>query len=91
MGLFLLRFWPVLIPLVVYIVWMIRVRNHARRAGEKPPHFGEGPWFWAIVVSLGIGVVMFVVLGLSHEGNQGAYVPPHMEGGRIVPGEVRAP
>lgn len=88
MGLFLLRLWPVLIPLFVYLVWMRRVRNKARAAGGPIPHFGQGPWFWALVASLTIGILLFLSFGLSHERNTGAYVPPHMENGKIIPGEV---
>lgn len=91
MGLFLLRFWPVLIPLLIYIVWMFSVRRRAKKMGEKPPHFRDGPLFWVVVSSLLIAVVMFVWIGLSHPQNRGDYVPPHMENGRIVPGAIEAP
>ncbi|MDX2074266.1 MAG: DUF6111 family protein [Alphaproteobacteria bacterium] len=91
MALFLLRFWPVLIPLLVYAVWMVAVRTKARKAGAPVPHFREGPWFWALVASLGVGVVLLLSFGLSHESVKGEYIPPHMENGRIVPGEVKTP
>jgi len=89
MGLFILRFWPVLIPLLVYVLWMINVRSRARKAGEPLPHFRDGPWFWAVVASLCLGIAIFLFLGLSHESNKGEYLPPHMENGKIVPGQVK--
>ena len=89
MGLFLLRFWPVLIPLLLYAAWMIVVRNKARKAGTPLPRFREGPWFWAVVIALGCGVVIFLSLGMSNEPVVGDYIPPHMENGAIIPGQVR--
>lgn len=88
MALFLFRFWPVLVPLLVYVVWMIRVRGKARKAGAPVPHFGQGPWFWAVVASLGVAVVIFFILGLSHPSQKGTYVPPRTQDGRIIPGHV---
>lgn len=91
MGIFLLRFWPVLLPFLVYIFWMMRVRRHARKAGEAVPDFREGPWFWAVVATLLVALLLFLILGLSHSANQGEYTPPHMENGHIIPGGVHAP
>ncbi len=91
MALFIFRFWPVFIPLFVYILWMISVRNKARKAGAPLPHFGQGPWFWTLVATLALAVCMFVFFGLSHESNSGEYIPPHMENGKVVSGEVKAP
>jgi len=91
MGLFILRFWPVLIPLLVYVIWMISVRNRAKKIGATLPRFRDGPWFWAVVASLLVAVVMFLWIGLNHPENRGDYVPPHMENGKLVPGKIGAP
>lgn len=89
MGLFFLRFWPVLIPLLVYAIWMRNMRARARKTGEPIPDFRDGPWFWALIASLSIAVIIFLFLGLGHEENRGTYVPPHMENGKIIPGEIK--
>lgn len=91
MALFLLRFWPIFIPLFVYILWMIFVRRKAKKSGAPVPHFGEGPKFWTLVASLALAIGMFLVFGFSHERNSGDYIPPHMENGKIISGEVREP
>jgi len=88
MALFLFRLWPVLIPLLVYVIWMIAVRRKARLKGEPLPHFREGPWFWAVVTSLAIGIVLFLSFGLSHEENKGTYIPPRTVDGKIIPGHI---
>ncbi len=89
MAIFLFRFWPVLLPLLVYGVWMMYVRRSALKRGDPAPHFREGPWFWAVVTSLVLGIVILLATGLSHGENKGDYVPPHMENGEIVPGRVQ--
>lgn len=90
MALFLLRFWPVLVPLIAYIAWMMSVRNKARKAGDPLPRFfKDGPWFWTLVCSLSIAIVIFIFFGLNIEGGKGEYIPPHMENGKIVPGQVQ--
>lgn len=90
MALFLMRFWPVLIPLLAYVIWMLRARRCARKAGCAMPHFfRDGPWFWTLVACLGLAVAMFMLFGLSNEGNKGEYVPPHLENGAVIPGTVQ--
>lgn len=89
MMLLLLRLWPVLIPLVIYSLWMFHKRGKARKVGaDLPRFFKDGPWFWAVVASLATGLVMLLVVGLSHDSSTGNYVPPYMEDGRIVPGRI---
>ena len=89
MALFILRFWPVFIPLLVYIIWMIRVRKVARKVGDPLPDFRDGPWFWALIATLCVAVIMFISLGLSKESVTGEYVPPHVEDGKMIPGKVQ--
>lgn len=89
MGLFLFRFWPVLIPLLVYVIWLKVVQRRAVKAGQTVPLFREGPWYWIVFATLMMGLFCFLVLGVSVEGNKGVYVPSHMDNGVMVPGSVR--
>ena len=88
MRLFILRFWPVLLPLLAYIWWMRVARRNAIKAGVTPPRFRDGPWFWAVVASLSIGVVIFLIMGLSNAPSAGNYIPPHMENGKVIEGHI---
>jgi len=88
MMLFLFRFWPVLIPLIVYWLWHRNAVRKAKKSGGPLPHFRDGPLYWAVLASLVTAVMCFLFLGLSHVGNSGKYEPPHMEGDRLVPGRV---
>jgi hypothetical protein len=88
MGLFLFRFWPVLVPLILYWVWQVVVRRRAVKAGKTPPRFSDGPWYWAVLASLLTALGCFLLIGATIENNKGRYVPPHMEDGKLVPGRV---
>ncbi len=89
MGLFLFRFWPVLIPLLVYVVWLRVVGKRAQKAGQAKPLFREGPWYWLVVATLAAAFGCFLFLGASIDGHKGTYVPPHMENGVMVPGVIK--
>ena len=87
-SLFLFRFWPVLIPVLVYWLWF---RTHVRKAlkeGKPAPLFRDGPWYWLVLASLLTAVACFVGLGASGESVKGRYIPPHLENGVMVPGRV---
>ena len=89
MALLFFRLWPIFIPLAIYWLWMLSQRRKARKAGsDMPRFFKDGPWYWAVVASLVIGVGLLVLLGLTHQGSKGEYIPPHMENGTIIPGYV---
>jgi hypothetical protein len=88
MSLFLFRFWPVLIPLLVYCLWHWRCVARAKKQGVAPPRFRDGPWYWAVMASLALGLFSFLFIGLSHAPEKGQYVPPQMKDGNIIPGHV---
>lgn len=88
MSLFLLRFWPVLLPLLVYLWWLQVVRRKAIKAGLPPLAFRDGPWFWVVVASLVVGVTLLMVMGLSNKRLTGNYIPPYVNNGKIIEGHV---
>ena len=88
MGLFLMRFWPVLIPLMVYFLWLYYVGRKATIEGRPILRFRDGPWYWLVLSTLLVGIGCMVLLGTSVEGHKGMYVPPHMQDGKLVPGQV---
>lgn len=84
---------PLLLPLVIYGVWITWARHRLRRKGENLPvlNFAEIPWLWlliagAVLVGLAIAVTFF---------DEGAapnavYVPPQLKDGKIAPGHFES-
>ena len=89
MALFLFRFYPVLVPLLLYLSWLYIVRRRALKNGGVLPRFRDGPIFWLLMASLVIAVLCFITLGFSIDGQKGNYQPPHMEGEKLVPSQVK--
>lgn len=46
-------------------------------------------WFWLALAGLLLVIGGFVIAGLFGEKHTGAYVPPHLENGKLVPGGFR--
>lgn len=89
LSLLLFRFWPVLVPLIVYWLWLKHVGRKATIAGQPVLKFRDGPWYWAVLASLLTAAACFVLLGVqATAGGKGEYVPPHMQNGELVPGHV---
>jgi hypothetical protein len=90
LRLLLFRFWPIWIPLIIYWLWWRWVGRKATIDGKSTMRFRDGPWYWAVISSLVIAVLCFVLFGeTAIQGGKGNYTPPHMENGALVPGKVR--
>ncbi len=76
MALFILRFWPALIPLIVYLVWHYYACRKAGKEGTPLPRFRDGPWYTAVITSLLIAAACLVYAGLTAEGEKEPYTPP---------------
>ncbi len=76
MALFLFRFYPVLLPLIIYYIWLLVARRRAKKVGEPLPRFRDGPVYWLVISSLLMAVLCFVVIAFSLDGKKGNYIPP---------------
>lgn len=86
---FLSELWPALLPVLVYVLWHWRRRNKARRSGENLPRWQDGPWFWALVVSIVLLIVLLMGIGISSAPNAGThYQPKRLEDGIVRPGRM---
>ncbi len=81
---------PLLLPLVVYGIWLALARRKARLAGAaEVPGWGNAPWTWLLVAGIGLVSVGLVTLALVGDGpTGGTYVPPQFIDGEIVPGRM---
>jgi hypothetical protein len=85
MSRFLVEFWPALLPLSLYVVWLTLLRKEKTR--QK---LTSGPLFWTILSSaLLIAACLLYWSGHQTTLHRGTYVPPtYKPGGRITPGGV---
>jgi len=71
---------PLLAPTAVYFLWLYTIGRVAERST---------PWTWLIIAGLVAAAVALVVVGIDTGGDQaGRYVPPHVQDGRVVPGQI---
>jgi len=75
---------PLIAPTAIYLLWLYA----AGRAGAS----AKLPWTWLIVGGLAAAALALLVVGIDTGGESpGVYVPPHVEGGTVVPGQVVPP
>lgn len=89
LRLILLRFWPVLLPLLFYAFWMLHCQRKAEKTGQPVPAFKDGPWVLAVTATMILAIIGFVLLRTSSEALDGTYIPAHMENGKLVPAEIQ--
>jgi hypothetical protein len=58
-----------------------------RRRNPFDVEHWSGHLFWLSVVGLVFGIGSFIYAGIVAPRHTGAFVPPHVEGGRLVPGQ----
>lgn len=78
-----LRILIILLPLIVYLLWW-KWYGH----NHPEPVFRNRRWYWALAATVILAAVSFVWVGAHIDGGRGVYVPPHMEGGTLVPSRV---
>lgn len=89
MRTFLIQTLPLLLPLVIYLIWLKRARRNAVAAGAGMPPARDAPWLWmagAALAALAAGTVLFALTTGEEPG--GVYIPPYVEDGEIVPGQI---
>ena len=73
-----------LAPFVAYAFWLLL----RKRSPLHGPHW-EGKVMTLSTIGLAFLVASFIWLGFTANKEQGAYAPAHMEGGKLVPAEIK--
>lgn len=85
LKLIITKFWPALVPLALYVLWMLLRKRKAKNANEAIPGWMDGPWLWAVVASILMVIAGFFWLGLSSENNSGtSYQPKEFKDGQLI-------
>jgi hypothetical protein len=71
---------PLLLPTILYVGWRVAIRR-----GLNLP----STWMWLALSGLALASLALVAVSVDFgEPRNGVYVPPHLEGGEVVPGHV---
>ncbi len=100
MALFFTYALPLVLPAVIYMLWRLlsarRVSSgDANQTGSatfapQDDLWRDAPWFWLALSGVALLAVVLLIGVFTHgEPQSGHYVPPRLEDGQIVPGELR--
>jgi len=80
---------PLLAPTIAYVlyVYFTAKNRESELEGRKLPEWRRWPWIYLVPCGAVLTAISLALLGLPGDAdNPGAYIPPHMEDGKIVPG-----
>lgn len=73
-----------LAPFALFAIYLVLRRKNP---------FTREPWSghvsWLVIAGLVVAVGFLILTGLTAERQTGAFIPPHLENGRLVPGRFR--
>ena len=80
------KFWPVIIPFLLYLMWLsyVRMKN---KEGKKIP-FGAGPIKQVMYSMIALTFICLFYLLITTSSKDRKFVPTKIEGGVIVPSHV---
>lgn len=73
-----------LLPFVLFGAYLVILRRNALAWSSW-----SGSSFWLTMAGLVMVILSLVATGLLSEGQTGAFVPTHIENGRVVPGQFQ--
>lgn len=92
----MLRFLPVLIPLLLVLCVVLYVRNARKKnqleGAAESPHWETQLWAWGFVISVIVFMIALIAMLFdTSQNNKGEYIPAYMENGEVVQGRVLRP
>jgi uncharacterized membrane protein len=85
MSVFIIRFLPIIIFLILILVWFLLTRK-----SNKENRVQKAPWFIFIIISIitfGLVLILFRFIQFGEEPG-GKYIPPKLTEEGIEPGHV---
>jgi heme A synthase len=89
---FLIYVLPLLAPSLLYVLWRLWQikRSSGTIEGDVKSVVRNAPWVKLAAIGTGLLMLVLAVAALTGgEPPHEAYNPPHLENGRIVPGEIQ--
>lgn len=72
------------LPFVLFAVYLVVRRRNALAWSSWSDQS-----FWLAIAGLAMVIASLVITGLTMDGHTGAFVPTHIENGRVVPGQFQ--
>jgi asparagine N-glycosylation enzyme membrane subunit Stt3 len=72
------------LPFAVFAIYLL-----ARRRNPLAWEAWSGQVSWLVIAGLALAIASLLYAGIAGERQQGAFVPTHLENGRVVPGEFK--
>jgi hypothetical protein len=87
----LIRFWPILVPLIIFIVWYINARHNLDiKVIDQFRERRAKYLMYALISSAVIAIICSAVYVLSRQDNtHQEYVPARVENGQLIPSSFR--
>jgi quinol-cytochrome oxidoreductase complex cytochrome b subunit len=85
LKLILTKLWPILIPLLLYVMWLFYCK-YIRK--DKKVDIFAPPFGWVIASMAVIAVLMMAWISIEQQKSEESYVPTRVEGGKIVPSQT---
>jgi Mn2+/Fe2+ NRAMP family transporter len=73
-----------LLPFALFALYLV-----VRRKNPMAPGSWSGQMTWLVAAGLACVVAVLLATAVTAERQSGAFVPTHMENGRLVPGQFR--
>jgi hypothetical protein len=84
--LFFARFWIVLLPFVLYALWLVIITRRAKDGHYVGEHIRKAAFFWTSTASVILLIVSCIWWSLSQPATGGAhYSPPTTKDGILIP------
>ena len=73
-----------LLPFAAFALFLVLARRNPLRISAWSDSTA-----WLVIAGLACVIVALIISGLTSERETGAFIPSHMENGRVVPGQFR--
>ena len=80
---------PLLLPLAIYVSYVLIARRVQAGQGPLAAQLRQFPWVWLAIAGVALLAISLLAFNLTTGSDPGGtYVPPKLEDGKVVPGHM---